>query len=165
VPTAGDAYATLISEQLAEERARKSSLEQRGLAIITTSGVLVTLLFGLAALTTKPQGYAVPDGAVFAFILALVAFVTAGVLGIVINQPRKYQEADVAELRRLIAPHFWGADESIGPMRTAELRVKVLESARTRNRGKARLLFWAAVAQVVAVSLVAIGVAVVLFKG
>jgi hypothetical protein len=73
LPTAGDAYTALIIEQLAEERSRKTSLEQRGISVITSSGALVTLLFGLAALTTKPQGYQVPDGATFSFILALVA--------------------------------------------------------------------------------------------
>ena len=43
-------YADFIKEQLDAQEARKVSLEQRGLAVITTSGALVTLLFGLTAL-------------------------------------------------------------------------------------------------------------------
>jgi hypothetical protein len=43
-PAAGDgaaaAYATLIADQLAEERAMKTSLEQRGISIIIGAGAL-----------------------------------------------------------------------------------------------------------------------------
>src|SRR5204863_5652630 len=42
-----------LNDQLARQDARKVSLEQRALAVITTSGALVTLLFGLAALSSK----------------------------------------------------------------------------------------------------------------
>ncbi len=46
---AGLAYAQLIADQLAEERSRKSSLEARGVTVITTAGPLATLLFALTA--------------------------------------------------------------------------------------------------------------------
>jgi hypothetical protein len=49
-PTAGLVYGPLINAQVEDEQARKTSLEQRGLAVITTSGVLVSLLFGLGAI-------------------------------------------------------------------------------------------------------------------
>ena len=48
-------YADYIKEQQEAQEARKVSLEQRGLAVITTSGALVTLLFGLTALY-RPAG-------------------------------------------------------------------------------------------------------------
>ena len=48
-------YGEYIKEQLNAQEARKNSLEQRGLAVITTSGALVTLLFGLTALTCRSE--------------------------------------------------------------------------------------------------------------
>ena len=45
-------YGQFIKEELAAQDARKV-LEQRAVAVITTSGTLATLLLGLAALSTK----------------------------------------------------------------------------------------------------------------
>jgi hypothetical protein len=45
----GGSYGPTIESQLDEERARKASLESRGIGIVTTSGALSTLLFGLVA--------------------------------------------------------------------------------------------------------------------
>jgi hypothetical protein len=39
-----------LKDELARQDARQSSFEQRGIAVVTTAGTLVTLLFGLAAL-------------------------------------------------------------------------------------------------------------------
>src|SRR6266540_1704964 len=43
------AYGDFVKDELDAQDKRKSSFEQRGLAVITTSGALVTLLFALAA--------------------------------------------------------------------------------------------------------------------
>ena len=45
---AGSQYDEGIDDQVDFERERTKSLEQRGIQVITTSGVLTTLLFGLA---------------------------------------------------------------------------------------------------------------------
>jgi hypothetical protein len=47
---AGDAYGALIADQLAGQRARKESFERRGFSVITSSGVVVSVLLGIAAL-------------------------------------------------------------------------------------------------------------------
>ena len=43
----GSSYGPTIKAQLDEERVRKTSLEGRGIGIVTSSGALATLLFGL----------------------------------------------------------------------------------------------------------------------
>src|SRR5215212_326740 len=58
------AYGEFVKDELAAQDQRKASFEQRGLAVITTSGTLVTLLFALSALATKDsQTFALPDAA------------------------------------------------------------------------------------------------------
>ena len=47
----GSSFGPTIKAQLDEERASKSSLEARGIGIITTSSVLAALLFGLVTFT------------------------------------------------------------------------------------------------------------------
>lgn len=160
--TAGPDYGELIREQLAEERVRKASLEQRGVTVITTSGVLVSLLFGLAAVVTESKTFQVPDAARYLLVLALVLFVGAAASGIVLNSPRKYVEAHPDDLERLLRRDVWDASGSLGGRRSAEARVKILRKARTINDGKAKWLLRAVFLEVAAVAAVAIGVAVIL---
>jgi hypothetical protein len=56
-PDDGSVHGAFVSRQLDDQRALKDSLERRASAVITTSGVLVTLVFGLATITTKTKGY------------------------------------------------------------------------------------------------------------
>ena len=82
-------YADYIKEQVEAQEARKLSLEQRGLAVITTSGVLVTLLFGLTALTVRRAAtFDIPNTAAGLLVGALVFFVLAALLAIITNLPR-----------------------------------------------------------------------------
>src|ERR1700694_370776 len=91
--------AAYVQAQLARQDARKTSLEQRGITVITTAGALVTLLFGLAALSTKrAQTFALPAGASYLLVVALVLFFGAALAAILTNVPLEYEEAD-AEAR------------------------------------------------------------------
>ncbi len=47
----GSSFGPTIKAQLDEERNRKASLESRGIGIVTSSGALATLLFGLVTFT------------------------------------------------------------------------------------------------------------------
>lgn len=108
---AGDAYGTFIAEQLQRETATKESFERRAVAVITTSGVLVGLLFGLAGAVIGQDDFTAPT--TFARVLVVVAlalFLVAAVLGILVNAPsERYQEADTRDLRRLTAAGYWEA--------------------------------------------------------
>jgi hypothetical protein len=90
---AGTAYGELIACQLAEERGRKTSLEARGVTVITTSSTLATLLFALtAAGLTSARAFRLPDLAKLPLVLALCAFVAAAVLVLLTNVPLRYCE-------------------------------------------------------------------------
>lgn len=68
-------YGDFIKDELDVQDQRKASFEQRGLAVITTSGVLVTLLFALAALSTKrATTFVLPHAARTWLFVALVLF-------------------------------------------------------------------------------------------
>ena len=47
---AGEIYEPVLLALIAEEAARKASLEQRAVAVVTTSGLLVSLLVALSTL-------------------------------------------------------------------------------------------------------------------
>lgn len=162
---AGLAYEELIREQLSEERARKVSLQQRGLAVVTSSGTLVTLLFAIGAVAIDSETFELPALARVFFTLALVAFATAGILGILTNRPDLYEEVDVAWLDKTLKPIAWNYDDvALARRRASEARVRSIESFRNRNPRHVSLLTRAITAEVVAVGFVGIGIAIVLFS-
>jgi hypothetical protein len=169
-PASGiDAYGELLKDELDTQDRRKASFEQRGLAVITTSGVLVTLLFALAALSTKQaQTFVLPDTARDWLLAALVTFVLAAVAAVITNIPLSYQAVDAAEIRgrlrgapirvrtaggRLLDPPVRSADAAAKDI--ALTRVKALASAKTKNTFKGYVLLAAMALEVMAVGCVA----------
>ena len=72
-PSGTGAYGALLRDEIAAQDQRKASFEQRGLAVIITSGTLVTLLFALAALSTKEKATFILPGAAQDWLTAALA--------------------------------------------------------------------------------------------
>jgi nitrate reductase NapE component len=156
-------YADYIREQLEAQEARKLSLEQRGLAVITTSGVLVTLLFGLTALSVRKEStFVIPDTAAALLIVALVFFVLAAVCAIVTNLPRSYQGVTVDALRGAVK-NRWDDSEAVASEMVALTRLKMLASAKKNNDAKGIALVIAMSLEILAVALVGAAVGFVLW--
>jgi hypothetical protein len=155
---AGSAYHDLIDGQLERENARKDSFESRGISMITSAGTIVTLLFGLAALTTKTSDFTLKGGAKTALVVALCFLLSSAVAGVVVNAPLQYSEADPGALMRLLDEQFWWGDPAIGRRRTAELEIKQVARARKMNSLKARLLVAGLAAEILGVLAVAAAV-------
>lgn len=149
---AGAVFGAYVSEQLLEERARKTSLEARGLALITTSGAFTTLVLGIAALA---GGDNLPDVSRVLLILSLAAFLIAAVMGVVVNKPADYDEPSADSLRDTLA-RFGDRDRATGEKTVADSRLDVLKAARQRNETKAERLLWGAWAQIAALGSVAV---------
>ncbi len=164
VDVKGASYGPTIQSQLAEERARKTSLESRGVGIVTSSGALATLLFGLAAFTrgSFAQLHIPLSGAAkWALIVAAVLFAGAAVLGVLSNAPLPYEEALVPPLRQRVEQDEWGAPDPIeAARRDARLAVDIIDSARKWNGLKAMFIL----AGIVLEALAGIAVAVAVYS-
>ena len=156
-------YADYIKEQLEAQDARKLSLEQRGLAVITTSGVLVTLLFGLTALSVRREStFDIPDTAAALLIVALVFFVLAALCAIVTNLPRSHEAVTVDALRGAVKER-WADSEAVASEMVALTRLKMLASAKKNNDAKGIALVIAMSLEILAVALVGAAVGFVLW--
>lgn len=160
---AGSAYGQLICDQLTDERGRKTSLEARGINVITTSGTLATLLFGLTAGLTAGANFRLPAGAKLPLVLALAAFVAAAAGGLATNVPLRYQQATPQGLAKLVDAAYWTAPPLIGQLRVAEAQVKLLTAARSANNLKVRILIAAVACELLAIIFLAWAVAVILY--
>jgi uncharacterized membrane protein len=153
--TAAAVYGEYLRDEVAGQEARKSSFEQRGITVVTTAGTLVTLLFGLAALsTTTTKNLGAAERAWLAG--ALGCFVIAAAFALATNFPRKYSGPEASDIETHLE-----ADEEVETAQqvVALTRVELLTVAQAKNTGKGTLLFWALAFELVAV--LCVGIAIV----
>jgi hypothetical protein len=130
--------------------------------VTTTSGALVTLLFALAALSTKEsQTFVLPDSARRWLDAALILFFLAAVAALVTNLPLSYEAVEASAIRaRLKESPVRDADKAATDI--ALTRVKALESAKSKNTAKGRALFVGLAFEMLAVGCVAVAIWLVL---
>jgi hypothetical protein len=159
---AGSIYASFIGDQLEDERSRQTSIEQRGLSVITTSGVLVTLLFGFSALVTRTTSFQLENPARLFLEVSLISFVVAAVSGILTNWPLPYSPVDEEDLKRLIEPNYWHRSSSPAARRVAEDQIETLTEMHRSNNFRSRVLLAAMAAEILAIILLACSIGVIL---
>jgi hypothetical protein len=158
---AGDVYAHVISELLALETTRKASIEQRGIAVITTAGGLVSLLIALSALLLRDHGSGqLVYGSRVLIVVAIAGFIAAAGLGVAANAPRRYGGFTSEDLDRLVKKSAWLADRDEAALEVAREQVAELKIAVALNNRKATYVQWAITSEVIAVGIVAASIVV-----
>ena len=154
--TAASVYGEYLKDELAGQETRKSSFEQRGLAVVTTAGALVTLLFGLGALSTsaaKGDPLAAEEKAFLAVALGL--FVVSAVLALATNFPLKYAGPEPSDIKEHLEAE---EDADTARLEVAYARVEILTVAQAKNSSKGTLLFCALFVEVAAVACVGVAI-------
>jgi len=154
--TAGhDVYSQFLDSLLQSEAVRKSSLEQRALAVITTSAALVTLLSGLAAISSHYRSFRILSESGHWFFASSILFVLAAIVGIVVNAPLFYGQI---ELTKKTLKDAWDDNVSDAQAAVASARLEQLTAARHANTIKAWALLISTVFEVGAVGLLTVAV-------
>ncbi|MER7757486.1 hypothetical protein [Kitasatospora sp. NPDC097643] len=141
----GPEVVKLIEKLLEDERANKASAQSRGLAVISTSGTLATLLLAFAALATRSRStFALHPDSKIPLVLAPVLFVVASVLGLIINTHlRRTVGLNYPELHKILTEKAWNAPTVKVIRLLAEDQAKILDDAHNLNAVRAKLLTWA----------------------
>lgn len=160
---AGGPWPAYIESLLRNQDVRKSSIEQRGLAVVTTSGTIVTLLFGLVALLTRRDDFTFPDTGRSLLLLSLIFFTVAAVLGVVSNAPLDYTNADLDDDERFW--RWWDESSDRSAERITATHLQLFRVAQKRNAWKGGVLIAAIVAEVAAVGSLAATVMIILDAG
>lgn len=163
---AGGIYADLIEAQLAQERDRKKSLEQRGMGVVTAAGTLVTLIFAFAAFVHGSGAINLSAVSIGLFTSALFFFICAAIVGILSNRPTSAAEVDEHELERLTGDAIWSWENRVtASQRVAQVKVEMIGSIRHQTDRKADLVLAAVILLAVATILVAATAASVVIHG
>jgi hypothetical protein len=150
-------YAAFIAEQLSRQDARKASLEQRGISVVTSSGALVSLLFALVAALTGAEGFALPTDARPWLAVAAGAFVLAAIGGILTNIPGRYQSPHTPALDAVVETR-WSDSPEEAEREVAATQIEIFAVAKEINTRKGEILIAAVVLEVTAVIFLAIAV-------
>ena len=155
-------YGDFVKDELEAQEKRKASFEQRGLAVITTSGALVTLLFALAALSTRESAtFTLPDSARTWLSLALVLFFISAMAALISNLPLIYQAARPDKMRERLREKPV-RDAAAAARDVAFTRLDALESAKRLNGFKGWVLASAMLFEALAVGCVAAAISIIL---
>jgi hypothetical protein len=156
-----EVYSDFIREELADQRASKTSLEQRAAGVVTTSGVLVALLFGLTGLVSGPSDSAIPERAELWLFLSLGGFALASALALFVVVPHRYRGPTRAGLEK-VRRERWDDVTGSALSKVSATRIVMLASYRKANGVKAWLLVAAIGIEVLAIATLAVAVALVI---
>jgi nitrate reductase NapE component len=161
-PNGVSVYAEFVQGELVAQDKRKESFEQRGLAVVTTSGALVTLLFALGALSTRKQQTIELTGHAPLFLaISLMWFFAAAVAALLIHVPVRYAAPTASSIAKLLEKADRRTeDQALKTITTA--RLDMLAAAKSKNKRKGRLLFAAICFEVIAVAFVGAAIWVVI---
>jgi len=157
--SAPEAYSSFVAGLLDAEASRRTALEQKGAAIITTAGTLVTLLFGLVAVITGKTSFSLPGAAHGWLIAAVILFVIACFLGILTSVPVPYGQTEITK-QQLLA--WWNQQPPVALIAISALRLEALTAARRMNVVKATLVGVATAMLVAALAMLAVAIIAIL---
>jgi hypothetical protein len=144
--SAAEKYSAFLKDLVDFEDKRSTQMETRAIAVITTSGTLVTLLLGLSTLVTRVQSAVLPTFALWAAALAGIGFVASAACAALANSPSKEWGLNPTCLRAELWERF--GDENDDPdVKVMSTRLRLWESAHHATQRKAKLVFAAVVLQ------------------
>lgn len=152
----GTVYGNFIDGELTAEHARKTALEARGSAILTTSSAFATFILAVAAIV-RANNYQYNADSLPYILVVISLFVLAGIAGLLANMLHQYQVATIEAMRRMLSTQ-WMDSETSARNATGWLRLRTLQSLRKGNNTKAFIIVIGHVLQVGAVVALAITV-------
>lgn len=135
----GKSYAAFIEGEVKAEQQRRASLDTRGLAVVTTSGSLTTLLAAVGAFVTSRDGFVLPSGTIIPLTVTLMAFSLAALCGLLASHNRQYFVAGQETLALMVGER-WPTSEVDARNVVADIHTGTVSSLREGNNGKAALL-------------------------
>jgi len=160
---AGQVYASLVATRLAEEEGRQGSLQTRGLAVVTTSGTLVTLIFIVAQFVFRGRVITtVPGASRWLLTIAAVAFVVAAIAGLWANIPRDVGRPKSNDIAQRIDSK-WNESAASAEKTVAAARAHQLQKLEGVNDSAARAVLAGLAVEVLAIALAAAAVVVAVF--
>jgi hypothetical protein len=155
------AYDTLIKDLLVAAEDRAKGLEARGIAVITTSGTLVTLLLAAAGLATRTPSFSIDRWALDLAAAAGICFALAALCALLANLPKK-RWMTLPDTVRTELWDRWGDDGDRPLEKVTATRLKLWEAVHDQTQFKAKAVFGAIALEGIAIAFLTGAVGVIL---
>lgn len=129
-------WANYFFDEIKAERERRTSLEQRGLGVISLSGVLIALLLNASHNIHTSQW---PAASAVLLLAALATLVTGALFGFLCALPRSYGGIENEQMRQILMKH-WDEEDAIASRRIGAVHVRTIEISLELNLAKVRYL-------------------------
>lgn len=139
VGLAHEVFLDYIEKELRAERERKALLDQRGVALVTTSGSLTTLLFALGAVISGQKSFHPSAWTVVLLTCALVTFSVSALFGLLATRLVSSEVGTPASLHALREKH-WTVDIAVARNAVADVHARTIARLRGGNKKKVRRL-------------------------
>lgn len=149
----GTTYAAFIEAELKLEYERRTALDARGLAIVTSSSAVITLLLAVAGVFLGKDFKLAPT-AKGAVIVSLFLFLIAALFGLLANRARLYELTHTDTLTEMTQGH-WTDDEADARNVCCTRNVITLKSLRRGNNDKSDQVMVGFVMQLTAIAALA----------
>ncbi|BBY88458.1 hypothetical protein [Mycolicibacterium tokaiense] len=161
MPPGALVYQALVRDALAAEYERRKGLENRGAVLLTSSGTMVTIIFGLTVFITGKDFVFVNRSAVELVCQSLIPFVLSAVLAIFVQAfLPKYEVIKSEDLVKLVRDDkYWTSSAEDATRESVDLQVKTTCSLRKGNGFKAFCVLTSFGLQLVAIAMVSGAVA------
>ena len=158
-------YAARIVARLDAEERRASLLQTRGVAVITTSGAIVSLLFVLGQSALRGQTE-LPWPVRLLLALSAIVFVVAVAFGLAVNWPRTRWQPDSRDLAGGVSKESWNLETGMHAAQALALSdAQHLQQAEAMNNRLALGLRLAVAAETTAIVLTVAAVVAALLHG
>jgi hypothetical protein len=142
----GAEYSAFLKDLVEAEEKRITGMETRGLAVVTSSGTLVTLLLALAALVTRVQQVKLPGLALGAAAVAAALLVASAVCAGLANAPWRGWGLKPECLGSELWERWDDASDN-AVAKVAATRLRMWAETHKQTQRKAKLVFAAAMLQ------------------
>jgi hypothetical protein len=157
----GERYAEFIEAQLAAELARRDSVNTRAASILTSAVGLVTLALAVFAVL-RGKDFVLTGCARVWLVAALLSLCVSALFAVGAGFPWTMKLVDPTTLLALVDDH-WADSDDDALNAAAYMNVKTIESLQPGTKKKTWLFLTAGALQIVAVTALAICVALVAF--
>ena len=151
----GQVWFDFIGLQLTAERDRRTSLDARATAILSTSRIFFTAVFAGGAFALG-KDYKASGLLTVLPAVGLGNFVLAAVLALIAGALREYRVAEIASWRLMTADQHWFAPADSARQDLAALNATTVATLRHSNEIKVRVLIGAIAFQLVALAILGI---------
>ena len=132
----GTTFAAFLKDELEAERKRREAHDERGFEVVKTTGTLVTLVLGFAAVVLGTD-YRPHSQLVVIFVsLALLVLVVSTGFALAATQLLRYSVTDKTGLDEILNDR-WESTEPTARGTVAQLSAKRIDNLRTGNDKKA----------------------------